>query len=63
MLLKSSAHIKEVNTGIMAMPTQHLKTWLTQLSNNNAQGEYYLTDIVEFAVQDQCRSRHRNYRR
>lgn len=44
--------IKEVNTGIMAMPTQHLKTWLSKLSNNNVQGEYYLTDIVEFAVQD-----------
>lgn len=44
--------IKEVNTGIMAMPTQHLKTWLSKLSNENAQGEYYLTDIVEFAVQD-----------
>jgi bifunctional UDP-N-acetylglucosamine pyrophosphorylase/glucosamine-1-phosphate N-acetyltransferase len=44
--------IKEVNTGMMAMPTQHLKTWLSKLSNKNAQGEYYLTDIVEFAVQD-----------
>jgi bifunctional UDP-N-acetylglucosamine pyrophosphorylase/glucosamine-1-phosphate N-acetyltransferase len=44
--------IKEVNTGIMAMPTQHLKTWLSKLSNNNAQGEYYLTDIVEFAMLD-----------
>jgi bifunctional UDP-N-acetylglucosamine pyrophosphorylase/glucosamine-1-phosphate N-acetyltransferase len=44
--------IKEVNTGMMAMPTQHLKAWLSKLSNNNVQGEYYLTDIVEFAVQD-----------
>jgi bifunctional UDP-N-acetylglucosamine pyrophosphorylase/glucosamine-1-phosphate N-acetyltransferase len=36
----------------MAMPNVHLTKWLTQLSNNNAQKEYYLTDIVEFAVKD-----------
>ena len=45
--------ISEVNTGIMAMPNIHLKNWLTRLSNNNAQGEYYLTDIVVLAVHDQ----------
>jgi bifunctional UDP-N-acetylglucosamine pyrophosphorylase / glucosamine-1-phosphate N-acetyltransferase len=44
--------INEVNTGMMAMPNTQLKSWLSRLSNNNAQGEYYLTDIVEFAVQD-----------
>lgn len=44
--------IQEVNTGIMAMPTQHLKSWLSRLSNDNAQQEYYLTDIVGFAVED-----------
>lgn len=44
--------ISEVNTGIMAMPNFHLKKWLSRLSNNNAQGEYYLTDIVELAVKD-----------
>jgi bifunctional UDP-N-acetylglucosamine pyrophosphorylase / glucosamine-1-phosphate N-acetyltransferase len=44
--------IVEVNTGIMAMPNAQLKSWLSRLSNNNAQKEYYLTDIVEFAVQD-----------
>ena len=43
--------IIEVNTGIMAMPNQYLVKWLAQLTNDNAQGEYYLTDIVEFAVQ------------
>jgi bifunctional UDP-N-acetylglucosamine pyrophosphorylase/glucosamine-1-phosphate N-acetyltransferase len=42
--------IIEVNTGIMAMPNLHLTKWLSQLTNNNAQGEYYLTDIVELAV-------------
>ena len=45
-------NIIEVNTGIMAMPNAQLKSWLSRLSNNNAQGEYYLTDIVEFAVKD-----------
>ena len=44
--------ITEVNTGIMAMPNAYLKDWLNRLNNNNAQGEYYLTDIVAFAVQD-----------
>jgi len=44
--------INEVNTGIMAMPAKELKHWLAGLSNNNAQGEYYLTDIVGFAVRD-----------
>ena len=44
--------ITEVNTGIMAMPNVQLKKWLSQLSNHNAQGEYYLTDIVAFAVKD-----------
>lgn len=44
--------IKEVNTGIMAMPNANLLTWLSKLTNHNAQGEYYLTDIVALAVQD-----------
>lgn len=44
--------IQEVNTGIMAMPTEYLKQWLAKLNNQNAQGEYYLTDIVGFAVAD-----------
>jgi bifunctional UDP-N-acetylglucosamine pyrophosphorylase / glucosamine-1-phosphate N-acetyltransferase len=44
--------IREVNTGIMVAPTVKLKEWLSTLSNNNAQGEYYLTDIVARAVAD-----------
>ena len=44
--------IHEVNTGIMAMPTQRLAGWLALLQNRNAQGEYYLTDIVAMAVRD-----------
>jgi bifunctional UDP-N-acetylglucosamine pyrophosphorylase/glucosamine-1-phosphate N-acetyltransferase len=43
--------IREVNTGILIAPTKALKTWLAQLSNDNAQGEYYLTDIIAQAVQ------------
>ena len=42
--------IREVNTGIMAMPTARLADWLGKLKNDNAQGEYYLTDIVALAV-------------
>lgn len=42
--------IKEVNTGILAAPTGLLRSWLNALKNNNAQGEYYLTDIVAMAV-------------
>lgn len=45
--------INEVNTGMMAMPNSHLKNWLQRLQNNNAQGEYYLTDIIGFALQDE----------
>ncbi len=44
--------IKEINSGIMVAPTASLKQWLGALSNNNAQGEYYLTDIVAMAVAD-----------
>jgi len=44
--------IREINSGILVVPTRHLKRWLTGLSNNNAQGEYYLTDIVAQAVAD-----------
>lgn len=42
--------IREVNTGILVAPLERLARWLPQLSNRNAQGEYYLTDIVALAV-------------
>ena len=42
--------ICEVNTGILAAPTSLLRKWLANLGNKNAQGEYYLTDIVAMAV-------------
>ena len=44
--------IQEIYSGIMAVPAALLKRWLARLDNHNAQGEYYLTDIVKFAVQD-----------
>ncbi len=44
--------IREVNTGIVVAPTRQLKDWLSRLSNHNAQGEYYLTDIIALAVND-----------
>jgi len=42
--------IREVYTGVMAAPTAQLKRWLAALKNDNAQGEYYLTDVVAMAV-------------
>ena len=44
--------IQEVYSGIMAVPAKLLKPWLARLDNKNAQGEYYLTDVVKFAVAD-----------
>jgi len=44
--------IAEVNTGILAVATRHLKQWIATLTNDNIQGEYYLTDIIARAVAD-----------
>ena len=44
--------IQEINTGIYCVSNAKLHQWLPKLSNNNAQGEYYLTDIVAMAIQD-----------
>jgi bifunctional UDP-N-acetylglucosamine pyrophosphorylase/glucosamine-1-phosphate N-acetyltransferase len=44
--------IQEGNTGILALNGGRLKQWLGRLQNNNAQGEYYLTDVIALAVQD-----------
>ncbi len=49
---ESQRAITEVYSGIMAVPARLLKNWLARLETNNAQGEYYLTDIVKFAVSD-----------
>jgi len=42
--------IREVNTGILAVPSARLRAWIGRLDNNNVQGEYYLTDIIAMAV-------------
>ena len=44
--------VSEINTGMMAVRSDLLKNWLSALKNNNAQGEYYLTDVIEMAVND-----------
>jgi len=44
--------IREVNSGIMVLPSKWLSASLDKLENNNAQGEYYLTDMIALAVQD-----------
>lgn len=44
--------IQEINTGIYCVSNAKLHEWLPRLSNNNAQGEYYLTDIVAMAIED-----------
>jgi bifunctional UDP-N-acetylglucosamine pyrophosphorylase/glucosamine-1-phosphate N-acetyltransferase len=46
--------IQEIYSGIMAVPTRLLRAWLARLDNRNAQKEYYLTDVVKFAVADGC---------
>ncbi|POA22780.1 UDP-N-acetylglucosamine diphosphorylase/glucosamine-1-phosphate N-acetyltransferase [Pseudomonas sp. FW300-N1A1] len=44
--------ITEGNTGILAVPANRLSDWMSRLSNNNVQGEYYLTDVIAMAVSD-----------
>lgn len=46
--------IQEINTGILIAGGADLKRWLSKLSNNNAQGEYYITDIIAMAYQEGC---------
>jgi bifunctional UDP-N-acetylglucosamine pyrophosphorylase/glucosamine-1-phosphate N-acetyltransferase len=47
--------IREVNTGIMVLPAKRLAGWLGRLKNDNAQAEYYLTDVVRLALKDRVR--------
>ena len=47
-----SSQIREINTGILVAPSAKLASWLGQLKNNNAQGEYYLTDTIAMAVRE-----------
>jgi bifunctional UDP-N-acetylglucosamine pyrophosphorylase/glucosamine-1-phosphate N-acetyltransferase len=52
---KTQLKIRECNTGILAAPAKALKSWLSRIKNNNAQGEYYLTDIIALAVKDKVK--------
>lgn len=47
---KDQLSVSEVNTGVMAVRASHLQSWLPDLKNANAQGEYYLTDVIAMAV-------------
>jgi bifunctional UDP-N-acetylglucosamine pyrophosphorylase/glucosamine-1-phosphate N-acetyltransferase len=46
--------IREINTGIMAIPVARLHDWLPRITPNNAQNEYYLTDVIRLAREDGC---------
>jgi bifunctional UDP-N-acetylglucosamine pyrophosphorylase/glucosamine-1-phosphate N-acetyltransferase len=52
---KSQLKIREGNSGIMAVPAKLLRKWLGRLKNSNAQGEYYLTDIIAMAVKEKVK--------
>lgn len=45
-------NLREINTGILAVTTAQLRAWAAQFTNQNIQGEYYLTDVVKLAVRD-----------
>jgi bifunctional UDP-N-acetylglucosamine pyrophosphorylase / glucosamine-1-phosphate N-acetyltransferase len=49
---RSEREVRECNSGIMAVPGKQLRKWLGSLKNDNAQGEYYLTDVIGLAVND-----------
>ncbi|HSC80176.1 MAG TPA: bifunctional UDP-N-acetylglucosamine diphosphorylase/glucosamine-1-phosphate N-acetyltransferase GlmU [Chitinolyticbacter sp.] len=52
---QDEAAIREMNTGILALPTARLAGWLAELKNDNAQGEYYATDLIALAARDGVR--------
>ncbi|HYJ39726.1 MAG TPA: bifunctional UDP-N-acetylglucosamine diphosphorylase/glucosamine-1-phosphate N-acetyltransferase GlmU [Steroidobacteraceae bacterium] len=52
---KQQLKIREGNSGIMAVPAKLLRKWLGKLRNSNAQGEYYLTDVIAMAVKDKVK--------
>ncbi len=49
----SEALVKEINSGIIQAPAIQMKNWLSRLSNNNQQKEYYLTEVIGLAAQDE----------
>jgi bifunctional UDP-N-acetylglucosamine pyrophosphorylase / glucosamine-1-phosphate N-acetyltransferase len=48
----SQLRVREGNTGVLIAPAKRLRSWLGKLRSNNAQGEYYLTDVIAMAVKD-----------
>lgn len=49
---RTQREIREINTGLLAAPAGRLRQWLAQVGNDNANGEYYLTDVVALAVRE-----------
>ena len=49
---EAERRVREINTGLMALPTPRLKGWLARVGNDNAQREYYLPDVVKLALAD-----------
>jgi bifunctional UDP-N-acetylglucosamine pyrophosphorylase/glucosamine-1-phosphate N-acetyltransferase len=49
---EAQRRIREINTGFIAAPAGRLQDWVAALENNNASGEYYLTDVIALAVRD-----------
>ena len=54
---KQQLRIREGNTGVMAVSARLLRKWLGKLKNDNAQGEFYLTDVIAMAVRDKVKVR------
>jgi len=52
---KAQLRIREGNSGILAAPAKLLRRWLSRLGNSNAQGEYYLTDVIAMAVREKLK--------
>jgi len=49
---EAERHVTEINTGIMVLPAERLRIWLDDLRDDNAQGEFYLTDVIGMAAED-----------
>ena len=49
--------MRECNTGVLACPAVLLQSWLAKLNPHNAQGEYYLTDVIALAVKEKVTRR------
>jgi bifunctional UDP-N-acetylglucosamine pyrophosphorylase/glucosamine-1-phosphate N-acetyltransferase len=52
---KAQLRVRECNTGVLALPAKLLRRWLGKLTNDNTQGEYYLTDVIALAVRERTK--------